>query len=182
MRIYVDLDRTLVAPVYRDPEEGLVEDVLVRPLADWFLDELGLRGDVHVLSLGSRAHVEDALGRLGAAARPVLSITTAEDLDPVVERVWDELDRFPLSSPADEKTLLAKIRPIRPPGFMIDDHAPGTDVFLVKAAALGIGRDRWVRVSPFYPDRDPGGLEDALERLDERMGRSIPLGARAKGR
>lgn len=143
MRIYVDLDRTLVAPVYGDPEEKTVEDVLIRPLADWFLAQLARRGEVHVLSLGTREHVVDALRRLGAAAEPVLSITTAEDLDPVVRRVREAFDRCASRGAVNEEDLLARIPPIRPAGFMVDDHAPGTGVYLVKAAALGIGRDRW---------------------------------------
>lgn len=161
-RIYTDLDQVLIAPVV---EAGRVVDVLPRPGADWFVRRLASKGDLWLLTAADRTHAFRGLRTLGPAAKVFQGIISWENLEPIAEMVRVIESEKDLSKEARAE-LYQSIQPIAPPGPVFDDFPVGSWVYLVKAAAVGIGEDAWIQVEGFYPESGDGrGLVEALRRL-----------------
>lgn len=165
MRLYVDLDNTLGYPLLR--QEQLV-GFIVRPTAEWFLRTLARHGDVWLLSSAERSHVTRALRTLGRAANVLRGTLTREDLLPVAEALY----RISVTSrsEAEQDRKLSRVRKIARPGIMFDDFMVGTDMYLLKSKAIGIGENLWIQVEAFseeFPDR--GGLQKAYEQFLRRF-------------
>lgn len=166
MRIYTDLDHTLINPVVDDL--GQVVDVVVRPGAHEFIKKLARDGDLWLLSLGSRLHVENALDELGSSALLFKGLITREDMLPVEERVQSILETPGLSD--DDRYYLWRDIPARyPPGPMFDNFPVGSDIYLIKAPTIGISKEEWIEVESFEsgkPDRN--GLGKAYAEFRKR--------------
>lgn len=162
MRIYVDLDETLITSTL--DENGFVTGMFVRPWAREFLRKLAKRGSVHLLSMGSKPHVDRAIKLLYPESEIFESVTTREDLkeiEGVVETLLDpSLER-------DQAQLIWNmIKPILSKGIMFDDQGYDSFVYAVKSAALGIDESSWIRVKAYErPDPEDDGLRKAYGDL-----------------
>lgn len=167
MRIYVDLDNTLVASDI-DPYTGDVKKIYPRPGAYEFLSHLAPYGPIKILTKAMRSHLERALRKLGpAAAKLVKGAITREDMRPVEDRL-EAILTAPISDES-KQVLIHEIEPIYPKGVIFDNEPPYTDGYLLKTAVVGVSFDEWVEVEPFDVDvPDMGGLEQAFSKFLER--------------
>lgn len=156
-RIYVDLDETMVAAAWPDdPEEADIVAFLLRPGIDPFLAELAEEWDAWVLTSSNLVYAREVLAIVDPHGLAFGGLITDEDLRPVEAALESG----------------APVRPIAPPGPVIDNMPSGSDCFRIKAAAVGVGAGEWVRIEPFErgrPDRD--GLAEALREARRRLGR-----------
>lgn len=141
--LYVDLDETLVFS--EELPDGTLE-ITVRPEAADFLQTLTSYGDVWIMSMGTRPHVENALRELGRRARnAVTGIITREDLQPVTDEI-ELIDGLPTLRDEHRKTLEAEIPQRFPSGVIFDDQPVGSQLYRIKRAALGIDESMWIQV------------------------------------
>jgi hypothetical protein len=159
MRIWTDLDNTLVNPV--TDEAGYVTAILPRPGVQEFLTKLGNDGQLWMLTSATREHAERAMSILHPASKVFRGIVSREDMEPVEEQLSVVLYE-PGLSPDERLSLWSDIRPIAPPGPVFDNFPVDSSVFYLKAAAVGIGPDEWIHVEHFGDGRmDRGGLKKA---------------------
>lgn len=178
MRLYCDLDNVLVNPVMGGPLMQDVVRIVPRPDAEWFLRKLARHGELWLLTASYGGHPARAIRALGpAAARHFSGFITREDLAPVEAQI-----RVVQSAPVDERErteLWSLVRPLVPPGVVFDDYPVGSDIFVLKATAAGIGPEHWIQVEAFSDDSpDRGGLRRAYAEFRRRFG----TGTRSLGR
>jgi len=170
MRLYCDLDNVLVRSVIGGPFMHDVVRIVPRPDAEWFLRNLAGHGELWLLTASSGDHPRRALRTLGPSAlRHFSGFITREDLAIVEAQI-----QVVLTTRADDserRGLWSLIDPIAPPGFVFDDFPVESDVFALKATAVGIGPEHWIQVESFdneSPDR--GGLRKAYAEFHRRLG------------
>lgn len=176
MRIYTDLDETLIGNVVTP--EGQITKIMVRPNAHWFLKNLASQGDLWLLTLGTRGHADDAMRALRPASRLFKGIIAREDLVPIEEQLLVILETPGLTM-LDQEALLGEIKPIAPPGIIFDDYSFGSEIGLLKSKAIGIDSQQWIRVEaygPGKPDRD--GLKKAYAKYSQRFPEAVMMGRR----
>ena len=167
MRIYIDLDNTLVNPV--TDITGNVLAILPRPGAEEFLSKLSRDGDIWLLTAASRGHVDRALDVLVPQSRKFRGVISREDMAPIEEQLDVILNDQNLN--VDEQVALwNQIRPLYPPGVMFDDYPVGSWMFLLKAASIGIPPEKWIQVEHFGNGKtDNGGLKKAYAEVRKRF-------------
>ena len=145
--IYVDLDNTLISG-----EAGPGQIIVYkRPGTDAFLKRLSKLGKLWLCTHGVRVHAEESLRVIGARDY-FHGIICREHLNRVT----------PGRGPR-----------LAPPGFMFDDYPVGSWLYDLKATALGIGPDLWIKVEKFGPDSpDQDGLRKAYKELLRRVRKS----------
>jgi len=167
MRIYIDLDNTLVNPV--TDILGSVLAILPRPGAEEFLSKLSRDGDIWLLTAATRGHANNALDVLAPVSRKFRGIISIEDMEPVKEQLDVILNDQALTVD-DQVHLWNQIRPLFPPGVMFDDYPVGSWMYLLKAASLGIPPDKWIQVEHFGNGKaDNGGLKKAYAEFRKRF-------------
>lgn len=153
MRLYTDLDETLIGAAWAGRGHALA--FVLRPWTDVFLSELARRGDVWILTSANRPYAEAAAKLVDPSGAILKGIISDEDLCLVADAIYS-------GRPA---------RPVAPPGFVFDNYGIDTEPFIVKAAAVGIGPERWIQVEPFGRHvPDDRGLEAALLEFERRVG------------
>lgn len=169
-RIYCDNDNTLTAPVWAPTGGNEIIDIMVRPKAEWFLEQLSKHGDVHIVTAATKEYAEQALAKLGDARKFIKGIISREDMLPVSDKIVDiecngELEWI------EKERLYQQIKPIAPEGFIFDDYPTGGWLYRLKSKVIGIDESKWIKVKPFGPnDPDSGGLEKAFAEFVERSG------------
>ncbi len=159
--LYSDLDETLIFS--EELPDGTLS-ITVRPDAADFLQTLTSYGDVWIISMGTRAHVDNALRELGRRARnAVTGIIAREDLEPVTDEI-ELIDELPRLRDEHRKILESEIPPLFPSGVIFDDQPVGSKLYRIKRAALGIDADMWVQVGD-----SEGGLWNAYRRFLTRF-------------
>lgn len=180
MRIYVDLDHTLVNPVVDEEFPYEVVDIIPRPGAYEFLTRLRKHGEPWLLTASERRHAARALEVLGPAAERFAGVLSREDLWPVEAQI--HVVESAVVEDHERAALWKLIEPVAPPGPVFDDFPVGSPMYLLKSYAVGIGPERWIQVEPFvegFPDR--GGLAKAYNEFIRRFYPSAPRMGRALG-
>jgi NLI interacting factor-like phosphatase len=169
MRIYLDLDETLIGNV-TDPSGNVIE-IYPRPGAPWFIRTMSQHGDLWLLTAAAREHAKRALRKLGPEARRFKGIITREDLEPVEKQI-DVVLGSPEISDDVRMELWDQIKPIAPPGVMFDDFPVGPNkMYAMKSRAIGINDDHWIQVDGYYPGLpDQQGLKRAYSEFLSRFG------------
>jgi hypothetical protein len=174
MRLYTDLDDVLVHPVLGGPMDDVV-GIIPRPGVDRFIRDLSRHGDVWLLTASMRGHAERALRTIASAARLLAGVITREDLAPVEEQIL--VVETAVVDEATRRELWSLIEPVAPPGFVFDDYPVGSGMFILKATAVGIGPESWIRVEPFLGKSGPDdGLRRAYMEFRRRAGPSVRIG------
>jgi len=178
MRIYVDLDETLIANVVR---HGEVVDILPRPGVSWFLRTLSQHGELWLLTAAHSSHAKRALKKIGPDAKRFKGIITREDMEPVEEQIAVVLETPGLT---DEQriALWEQIKPIAKPGIMFDDFPVGSSLWAVKSKSIGIDENKWIQVDAYLPGKmDRQGLKNAYSEFVARFGsQGLNLGRRER--
>jgi hypothetical protein len=174
--IFVDIDETMISAQMR---RGGELSITKRPGVDQFIRSLSGHGELYVLSHATRDHVLNALEVIGDSSRSFQGILSREDLKPVIDQL-DIIFSEPGLSNLERDRLVMEIPPIAPRGVMFDDFPPKSEMYAIKATALGIDERHWIQVEAFNdlkPDR--GGLGKAYQEYLRRFGRvGIAGGAR----
>jgi hypothetical protein len=180
MRIYVDLDNTLANPVLGGPSGDDVIRIEPRPGAAWFLRNLQRHGEPWLLTAGSFAHARRSLAILGPSVeRRLQGVIPYESLGPIEKQI--KMAVSPDLSDQDRFELWRAIEPIAPKGVVFDDFPVGSTMFVLKAKAVGIGPQWWIRVEPFTTEQpDQGGLRKAYAEFVSRF--VVPQGPTMAGR
>lgn len=167
MRIYVDLDETLIANVISG---GEVVDVIPRPGMQWFLKTLSMHGDLWLLTKGNMPHVEQAFEKMGKAPRLFKGIISHETMLPIEEQI-EVVVETPGLTDAERQELWDSIPPIAPPGIHFDDYPINSPIGALKSKTIGIGPDKWIEVEPYLPGQlDHQGLKAAYSEFVARFG------------
>lgn len=179
MRIYTDLDETLIGNVLNS--QGVSVDIVLRPGVQWFLRTLANHGDLWMITAANAAHAEQALRKLGREARLFKGIITRETMKPVEEQIEVVLETPGLTE-EQRATLWKEIKPIQKPGIVFDDYPVGSSLWAMKSKAIGIGEDKWIVVDPYYPGQpDNQGLKQAYSEFIARFGdQGAALGRRKR--
>lgn len=172
MRIYVDLDDTLVTSEI-DPQTGFATRIHPRPGAYEFLEHLSEFGPVRILTRAQRGHANLALSKLGEAAGFITETITRDQMGPVEDQL-EAIFSAPISEES-KRVLVRKVKPIFPKGVIFDNDEPWSDGYLLKTKSTGAGFDEWIQVEPFDLETpDLGGLEKAFSKfLERRPGLSL---------
>ncbi len=177
MRLYTDLDNVLINPVMGGP---FLEDVVrieKRPDAEWFIEKLSRRGELWLLTSSMEVHARRALRVLGPVARRFSGVITREDLSFVEAQIRVVMDARVAEEERAE--LWSLVRPIAPRGPVFDDFPVGSDMFILKSTAVGIGPEGWIEVEPFTTERpDRGGLRRAYAEFRARFGNGTRMAGR----
>lgn len=178
MRIYVDLDETLVANVVRGSE---VVQIIPRPGVEWFLRSLSQHGDLWLLTRSNMLHVREAFQKMGSLSRYFKGIISSETMQPIIEQM-EVVTETPGLTHEERQTLWESIPSIAPPGIHFDDFPIDSDLGALKAKTIGIGPDHWIQVEPYLHGRpDRNGLKRAYSEFVSRFGNQGPdLGRRKK--
>lgn len=167
MRIYTDLDQTLINPITDD--EGNVVAIIPRPGVDEFLGKLSRDGDLYLLTAASRGHAENAMRELWPASKVIKGVYSIEDMARVEAQVNAVIDDPTLDTDQMVRQWM-NIQPLFAPGVMFDDYEVGSWMYLLKAASLGIDADRWIEVEPFVSGKiDQRGLSKAYAEFRRRF-------------
>lgn len=179
MRIYTDLDETLIANVL-DSKRNVV-DMIPRPGVQWFLRTLAQHGDLWLITAANAEHARLALKKLGKDARLFKGIITRENMRPVEEQIEVVLETPGLTE-EQRATLWEEIQPIAPPGVIFDDFPVGSSIWAMKSKAVGINEDKWINVEPYFPGSpDNQGLKRAYSEFVARFGdQGAALGRRKR--
>lgn len=170
MRIYCDNDNTLTAPEWSPTGGNEIVNVLVRPKAEWFLEQLSKHGEVYIITAATKDYATRALERLGDARKFIKGVLSREDMLPVSNKIVD-IECNPELEWIEKERLYQKIKPIAPEGFIFDDYPVGGWLYKLKSKVIGINESKWIKVKPFGPnDPDDGGLEKAYAEFVERLG------------
>lgn len=175
--IYCDLDATLIDSGVDG--RGNVINIVVRPGVDKFLQKLSKHGDLFLLTHAMRPHVKNAFKAIGAASRLFQGVISREDMEPIIEQV-EYLLKDPRLTSEERGMLYQEIQPLAPRGFMFDDQPVGSELYLIKSAAIGSRPSDWIQVKAFN-GRSTSGKE--LERAyDEYRYRAVGPHALMSGR
>jgi hypothetical protein len=170
MRIYSDNDNTLTAPVWAPTGGNEIIDVLVRPKAEWFLEQLSKHGEVYIVTAATKDYADKALSKLGDARKLIKGVISREDMLPISDKIVD-IECNPDLEWVEKARLYNLIKPLFPEGYMFDDYPAGGWLYKLKAKVLGIDESKWIKVKPFGPhDPDDGGLEKAYAEFVSRSG------------
>ena len=179
MRLYVDLDETLVGNVLNS--KGEVIDIIPRPGAQWFLRTLSQHGSLWLITAAGSEHAKQALQKLGEERKLFRGIITRETMKPIEEQIEVVLETPGLT---DEQrlTLWGEIKPIAKPGIVFDDFPVGSSLWAMKSKAVGIDEDKWINVEPYFPGSvDRQGLKRAYSEFVARFGdQGAALGRRMR--
>lgn len=179
MRIYTDLDETLVGNVH-GPDQQVI-DIIPRPGVQWFLRTLSNHGDLWLITAANSAHAKQALRKLGREAKLFKGIITREDMKPIEEQLEVVLETPGLTE-EQRLTLWKEIKPIERPGIIFDDFPVGSSLYAMKSKAIGIDEDKWIVVDPYFPGSpDHQGLKRAYSEFVARFGgQEAELGRRKR--
>lgn len=177
MRIYLDLDETLIGNVI-DPL-GNVLEIRPRPGASWFIRTMSQHGELWLLTAAAREHAKRALRKLGRESKRFKGIITREDMEPIEQQI-DVVLQSPGLTDEVRMELWDQIKPIASPGVIFDDFPVGSKVFALKSKAVGIGDRHWIQVEPYRPGMaDYQGLKRAYSEFISRLGnRDFAMGRR----
>lgn len=176
MRIYSDLDNTLIYPI--TDRDGYVTAILPRPGVGEFLKKLSSEGELWMLTAAQKGHAERALSVLWPHSKAFKGVITIENMEPIFEQV-NVIFREPGLSDEQRWDLWSEIPPLFPSGVVFDDYPADSGMFALKAGAVGIDRDRWVKVDFFGENHpDNGGLRKAYSDFKKRF----PAYSRMSGR
>lgn len=161
MRVYVDLDDTLIHAVYAlgrgrgkrtavDAGEGEVYHSLLRPSAHRFLE--GLRGDGEVFMLTT------ATKKYAAAHNETFRLGFSEG--EIVARE-DYLIQVTMAYSSE---LITMKRRVCPEGWLVDNMPPEEEAARLKRAYLGIGVDRYTQVREFN-GKDPEVFNREMDQI-----------------
>lgn len=166
--LYVDLDNTLI-----DSEVDELENVLAiypRPGVGKFLDKLSRHGDLFLLTHAMKPHVKNAFRAVGKPMKLFQGVISREDMAPIIEQL-DYIVNDPRLTMEERGMLYQEIQPIMPRGYVFDDQAIGSDLYLLKSATVGARPSDWIQVKAFKHGATTG---NALERAyQEYLRRSV---------
>lgn len=169
-RIYCDNDNTLTAPEWSPTGGNEIVNILVRPKAEWFLEQLSKHGEIYIITAATKDYAEKALSRLGEARKLIKGVISREDMLPVSNQIVD-IECDPNLEWIEKVNKYNKIDPLFPEGYLFDDYPTGGWLYKLKAKVVGIDESKWIKVKPFGPnDPDDGGLEKAFAEFVERSG------------
>lgn len=170
MRIYCDNDNTLTAPQWSPSGGNEIIGVLIRPKAEWFLEQLAKHGDVYVITAASKDYALQALNKLGEARKFIKDVISREDMLPISDKIVD-IECNPELEWVEKHRLYEAIEPLYPEGYLFDDYPAGGWLYKLKAKVVGIDETKWIKVAPFGPnDPDKDGLEKAYAEFISRSG------------
>lgn len=172
MRIYTDLDETLIANVLDG--DGNSVDIIPRPGVSWFLRTLSQHGSLWLITYATMPHVRQAFKKLGADSKLFRGIISRETMVPVEEQIKVVLETPGLSE--DEQfALWNQIKPIAKPGVVFDDFPIMSSLGALKSKSVGITDDKWIQVAPYLPGTpDRQGLKRAFSEFVARFGNQGP--------
>lgn len=179
MRIYTDLDETLIANVL--DSEGNSVDIIPRPGVSWFLRTLSQHGSLWLITYATMPHVKQAFRKLGSDSKLFRGIVSRETMEPVEEQIKVVLETPGLSE--DEQfALWSQIKPIAKPGIVFDDFPMMSMLGALKSKSVGITDDKWIEVEPSLPGvPDRQGLKRAYSEFVARFGdQGAALGRRKR--
>lgn len=177
MRIYVDLDETLIANVVSGDE---VVDIIPRPGMQWFLRTLSQHGDLWLLTKGNMPHVRQAFKKMGKITRLFKGIISHETMRPIEEQI-EVVVMTPGLTDEERQELWQSIPPIAPPGIHFDDFPFNSPIGALKSKTIGIGPERWIEVDQYLPGQaDHQGLKQAYAEFVARFGDQWALMGRRK--
>ena len=168
--IYIDLDQTLVAPVFGGSSGKDLLGAEARPDAAWFLEAMARYGDLHLLSWATRGWIRKAFHVLEPSAKLFKGIFSREDLQVVAEQM-DIVEKTAGLSDRERLELYRDVRPIAPPGVVFDDFPAGSWMHRVKSLATGtflLGPHLWIQVKSYEAGGPDGGLREAYEEFQSR--------------
>lgn len=177
--IHVDLDATLIDS---DVDKfGNVVEIHSRPGVGRFLEKLSRRGDLFLLTHAMKDHVKNAFRAIGKPTRLFQGVISREDMAPIIEQI-DYIVQDPRLTMEERGMLYQEIQPIMPRGYIFDDQPIGSELYLIKTAAVGARPSDWIQVKAFKHGATTG---DALERayqeyLRRSMGPHTVLSGRAR--
>lgn len=167
MRIYVDLDETLIANVISG---GEVVDIIPRPAMQWFLKTLSQHGDLWLLTKGNMPHVRQAFKKMGKAPRLFKGIISHETMLLIEEQI-EVVVKTPGLTDEQRLELWESIPPIAAPGVHFDDYPFNSPIGALKSKAIGISEDKWIQVDAYLPGSiDRQGLKRAYSEFVSRFG------------
>lgn len=170
MRIYCDNDNTLTAPQWSPNGGSEIVGVLIRPKAEWFLEQLAKHGEVYVITAATKDYALPALEKLGEARKFIKGVISREDMLPISDKIVDIECDSELEWVEKHRRYLA-IKPLFPEGYLFDDYPVGGWLYKLKAKVVGIDESKWIKVEPFGPnDPDKNGLEKAYAEFIARSG------------
>jgi hypothetical protein len=170
MRIYLDLDETLIANVV--DSTGNVVQIIPRPGVGWFLRTMAQHGSLWLLTAAHSSHAKRALRKLGPEAKLFKGILTREDMEPIEEQIAVVL-KTPGLTDEQRLDLWEEIKPIARPGIMFDDFPVGSSMWAMKSKAIGTSPDeeKWIQVESYFPGKaDRQGLKRAYAEFVSRFG------------
>lgn len=176
--IYIDLDSTLIDSIAN--RRGDVTKIIVRPGVDTFLQNLSQHGDLILLTHAMRPHVKNAFKAIGAPSKIFAGVISREDMQPIIELIEYLANDSKLTM--EERTMIYyEIESLSPRGYVFDDQPVGSELYLIKRAAVGAKPSDWIQVKPFdYKGSDRRGLERAYEEyLHRAAGPRTVLSGRA---
>lgn len=169
MRIYVDLDETLIANVLDQERENVLQ-IIPRPGVQWFLRTLAMHGEICLLTASMRKHAQRALQLLRPESRLFKCIITYETMEPIAEQL-QVVRETPGLTDDERMNLWEEIRPLAPPGIVFDDAEVGTYLWALKSKAVGIDDSMWINVESYLPGLpDRQGLKRAYSEFVARFG------------
>jgi hypothetical protein len=166
--IYVDLDATLIDSAV--DRYGNVTKIVPRPGGPAFIEKLSRHGDLFLLTHAMRPHVANAFREIGPSVELFQGVISREDMASVIEQVEYLVGNQSLTD--EERTMLyQEIPPLAPRGFIFDDQPIGSELYLIKSAAVGSRPRDWIQVKPFRrSNRDKDReLERAYQEYRRRM-------------
>jgi hypothetical protein len=168
MRIYTDLDETLIANVH--DAEGNSVDIIPRPGVSWFLRTLSQHGSLWLITYATMPHVRQAFKKLGSDSKLFRGIISRETMAPVEEQIKVVLET-PGISEEYQFELWNQIKPIAKPGIVFDDFPIMSSLGALKSKSVGIMDDQWIQVEPSLPGvADRQGLKRAYSEFVARFG------------
>lgn len=161
MRVYVDLDDTLIHAVYGlgrgkgkrtviDAGDGELYHSLLRPSAHRFLEELRGDGEVFMLTTATKKYA--------GAHNKAFSLGFSED--EIVARE-DYLIQVTMAYSSE---LITKKERVCPEGWLVDNMPPEEEAARLKRAYLGIGVDRYTQVREFN-GKDPEVFNREMDQI-----------------
>lgn len=174
MRIYIDLDETLIA-------NGFAGEITPRPGVQWFLRTMAQHGDIWLLTKGNMPHVEQAFQKLGKITRLFKGVISHETMMPIEEQI-EVVVQTPGLTDEQRMDLWDSIPPIAPPGVHFDDYPFNSPIGALKSKTIGIGPEKWIEVEPYNADQvDHQGLKAAYSEFVARFGdQGAALGRRKR--
>lgn len=176
--LYVDLDQTLITS---DVDElGNVIAIYPRPGVGKFLEKLSKHGDLFLLTHAMKPHVKNAFRAVGKPMKLFQGVISREDMAPIIEQI-EYIVGDPRLTVEERGMLYQEILPIMPRGYIFDDQAIGSELYLIKTATVGARPSDWIKVKAFKRGATAGdGLERAYqEYLRRTVGSHTIISGRA---